>query len=419
MSMTIGRCSLSDDPNGGSIRVSGDRLVFNADLTGSSADDVLAKLHQLAGLVGNTDEPAVPFTWSEDARFDGFYRVVSIEVTPSTVFLVTGSAQFRIELERVPNFAAPHLETIVGSLVRTNVHSVTAPAGILMCQYDGGSYAREWPVPATYTWTLEDGSTKVYGNLAAPKAAATYSGFIRPADYYKSCCKLEVQYGSTWYPVHGSQLPIGVGANWRISNGAVRLYPTSVSGNGRFTVEQFLTGAAWSGREFGVLRSSTTFENATTDSSGNPAPVTVLVNRPELVVVRVKSLSGGTGGLVSYDFTIRRGNPFIELQIQQQYSSLFSTQAWGVGTSAVIAMTAFTGGARATAATSSLRAHIASPNTVSKDLVNGRVYLTAAASSASFSVAADYVWGATAFSDTAFRDLFFAARMERQRVVPR
>ena len=419
MSMTIGRCSLTDDPDGRTIRVSGTHLAFSADITGSSVDDCLAKIFQLTALTDDSDEDVLPFTWSEDARWDGWWKVKSLSVTPASVFLSTGYASFSIDMERVPNFAAPHLETVVGSLLRTNVHAVTTPTGVLMAQYDGGSYAREWPVPVTYTWALEDGSTKVYA-VAGPKASAQYSGFIRPADYYKSGCKIEVKFGSTWYPMHGAQLPIATGLNWRISNGAVRLYPTSVSGNGRFTVEQYLTGAAWSGREFGVLRSSTTFENATTDSSGNAAPVTVLINRPEVVVVRVKAASGSTAGLVSYDFTIRRGNPFVEVQIQQQYSSLFTTQAWGIGTSAVVAMTTFTGGARATANDANgLRAHIASPNTVTKDLVNGRVYLTAAASSASFSVAPDYVWGATAFTDTAFRDLYFAARFERMRVVPR
>jgi len=413
MTITLGRATGLRMAN---LRRSSKRQQLQGLILAASADELDARRQQLQGLPG---EEVVPLTSTEDPTLDGFYSVRSVDVERWGIER-SGSARFSADLERVANFAAPHFETIVGSIVRTNVHSVTAPPGILTSMYAGGSYAQEFPVPATYTWTLEDGSTKVYGNLAAPRTVATWQSFIRPADYYKSGCKIEVKYGSTWYPIHGDQVPIGVGTNWRISNGAVRLYPTSVSGNGRFTVEQFLTGAAWTGREFGIMRSSTTFENATTDSSGNAAPVTVLLNRPEVCSVRVKAASGGTGGLVAYDCTIRRGNPFVEVAIAQQYSSLFTTQAWGIGTSAVVAMTSFTGGARATANDANgLRAHIASPLTTSKDLVNGYVYLTSAAATATFSVAPDYVWGATAWSDTAFRDLYFSSRYERQRVVPR
>lgn len=412
MSMTIGRCSISEDPWGGSLRMRGDEVSFVSEFGAASAAEYQAKAQQLRGLMDNPDEDVFPFTWSEDATFDGFYRNLDIDIEPSEVALATGYAKFRCRMRRATaGFATPAFEILSSLTVRTNSHSVTTPTGIVTAWYPAAGYTMEIDPTATIgPIATEDGSNTLSGySVAAPLSTTAYQSWVKPADYYKSQAKIEVQYGSTWHAIHGRDLPLAVGTNWRISNGRVRMYPSTTGGNGRFTVEHY-PADAWEGKEYGILN-GTSFVPATEDSSGNALTATVMVNRPEIVVVRTRHVN------VTYDWVVRRGDLWIEVAITQPAAN--TNQQWGVGVSTAEAMTAFTGGARATANDAAgNRCLISIPSTVSTDLVNGKVYLTTAADSAVVQVCPDYYFGGGG-SDTSTRDYFLAARSERQRIVPR
>lgn len=424
MSMTIGRAAIADDPWAGTLRARGNRVSFRSELGAASVDEAKARMQQLLGLVGNADEEVVPFTWSEDATFDGFYRVTDVQFDWTAATLNTGWCPFSIDMERVAGgFAKPRFETVATTVVRTNSHSITAPAGIMYAFYTPTAYDTDRStIPAGVggggaTLTTDEGSVTVgYWSVAS---TYTWRRFVKPADFYKGGVRLEVKYGSTWYPVHGLHIPSATAGDWRISNGYCRVYPTSASGNGRFTIETYRSGS-WVGREFAVAwyddtgagwGYGTTF-TATGDSNGFITP-SVLINSPKLVVVRCAV------GPYTTTFSLRAADTWVEVTSNDASSSADSLHL-GLKCSSTVASTTFTGGLRATSNDANgLRYLISSTEAVTADTTNGRLYLdTDTVSSTTWQITADYQVGVTT-SATGVRDLFMQARSERERVVAR
>jgi hypothetical protein len=262
-----------------------------------------------------------------------------------------------------------------------------------------------------WTFTLEEGAQK-WHTAFAPTGPTSYFVATKPADYYLNTARIEIKYGSTWYPVVGQQVPVGTGVDWRITNGLARLYPTSVSGNGRFTVEDWLGTSAWVGREYGVITAASTFVNATGTTS-DPSSLKIVKNSPEIVVVRVRQQSDA-GAL--FDFVLRKGDSFVEVNVYQPDNA--TTQTWGIQQSTVTASTSSAGSIRSNAAASSRYQQISCTSTVTADTANGGLRLSSAASTAAFAVFPHADLG-VAYGATSTRDLFFAARSERVRVVTR
>ena len=414
MSMTIGRCSLTEDPSGSSLTVSGNVVSFSLREPASSVDDCKAKMQQLSGLLENMDEEVFPLTWTEDATFDGFYKVLSLRLSPLPVYLSTGFFEFDITVQRIGGgFARPQFESIVQQVVRTNSHGVTAPAGFDLSWYAGTNTEADVAFSGIWNLTLAEGSQK-WHTLNAPTGPTSYYVSTRAADYYLNTARVEVLYGATWYPVMGQQVPLGTGVNWRISNGAVRLYPTSVSGNGRFTVEAYRPAdGLWIGKEYGIITAASTFVNATGTSS-DPGSLKIVKNSPEIVVVRVRQQAEAGA---QFDFTLRKGDLWAELAVMQPTGA--TSQTWGVQFSSAVASTSSTGAIRSTAATSSRYQQISCPSTVTADTVNGGLRLTTAASTASFAISPNADVFGLGFTADAMRDSFLAARSERVRVVTR
>lgn len=413
MSMTIGRASLTTDPLRNSVSIDGDTLRFSASLGATSVDDCKAKMQQLAGLVDNRDEDVFPFTCTGDSSFDGFYRVTGLAIEPLDRYLTLGQCRFSIAMERIGGgFARPQFESIVQQIVRTNSHGVTAPAGFDLSWYAGTSTEADVAYSGIWSFTHSEGAHKWHTGFA-PSGPSTYLIATKPADYYLNSARIEVKYGSTWYPVHGQQVPLGTGVNWRIANGITRLYPTSVSGNGRFTVEGWRSGDGWQGVEYGLIASASVFVNATGTTS-DPSSLKIVKNTPEIVVVRTRQ-QAEEGAVI--DWTLRKGDYHVEINIYQPDGA--SANNWGVRMSTVTASTAATAGTlRSSGTTASRYQQIMCPSTVTADTVNGSLRLTSATSTAVFAVAPDADLGiGTAAS--VLRDVFFAARSERVRVVTR
>ena len=413
MSMTIGRCSIARDPYPGTFSHQGNTISFRSDNGATSLNQSTALNQQLLGLVENFDEEVFPFTWSLDSTYDGFYKVRSVQVDPESTYITSGVSRFSIVMERTGGgYSRPQFESIVQQVVRTNSHAVTAPAGFDLSWYAGAGTEADVAFTGIWNLTLADGAQKWHTNTA-PSGPSSYYVSTKPADYYLNTARVEVQYGGTWYPVVGQQVPLGTSVNWRISNGAIRLYPTSVSGNGRFTVESWRSGDGWVGREYGIITAASTFVNAT-GTSADPSSVKIVKNAPEVVVVRVRQQAEAGA---QFDFTLRKGDFHVEIAIMQPTGA--TTQTWGVQLSAVTASTSSTGAVRSTATTSSRYQQISCGSTVTADTVNGGLRLSAAASTAVFAVSPDADIQGLAFTAANMRDVFLAARSERVRVVTR
>ena len=417
MTMTIGRAAVNEDPY--DLQVSGNSVSFSFMLGATDANNGLALIQQLSGLLDNPDEPTIPFTWTEDPSFDGFYMIESLNITPVMVYLSTGEAVCSVSMSKVRGFSRPQFETVVTTAVLTNGHGVTAPLGIGYGGYQPSGYfesdaTQSIATISTGTLATEDG-TVAFGRSVAPLTTTPWQMFTSPADYYKGQAKIEVKYGSIWYPIHGRQIPRGVGLNWRISNGYCRAYPTQNGTAFHLTVETYRSGS-WFGSEFGaaiysagVFSSFVSIAGTTGVAAADPF---VVVNTPERVSIATSSaLSAPTSG-VSNVFSLRATDTWVEL-------SIANSTGIGIVRTTNEAGTGFAGGVAATANNANgLRYLIATPTTSTTDTTKGGITSGATGTRALYQVSADYQVGVQT-TTTTVRDLFYATRSERRRVVPR
>jgi hypothetical protein len=215
---------------------------------------------------------------------------------------------------------------------------------------------------------------------------------------------------------------MALGANWRISNGYCRVYPSATGGSSTksFTVETYRSGS-WVGSEFtaafynaGVFSA---YLNTTGDATGYADPV-VLTNSPSCVSISlpVPSTLGVAYGKYACILTLRNLDTFIEAT----YVPSTALNGYGFVRTTNTASTAFTGGVRATANDANgLRYLIAVHKTSTADTTKGGVTAgNIAAEVGQFAITADYQVG-VATTDTGVRDLFYAARSDKRRVVVR
>lgn len=418
MTMTIGRASINEDPYGGTIRMAGNMLQFESSIIGADVNEMKARMFQLEGLVDNGDEPVVPFTWTEDTTLNGYYRVRAVQLAPVSVYLATGECPFSITLERIESFNRPALETVMSSILMQNPAAVTTPTGLYTTTFIPGSGYYEFDGTPAGTLTTEDGSLG-YGTAAL---ASAYSGlsYVSPADYYKATARIEVKFGSTWYPWIGDQMPAGIGLNWRISNAYVRLYPTANGSDFYFKVETYRAGN-WVGQEFtnsvysaGVFSSYRSTTGLTGVGAGDPV---ILMNTPKRVIVQAYTHSAASFATrVPNLFSIRMGDTWAEMR------SVHDTNV-GLIRSSNEAGTAFSGGVRATANDANGLRYLISVggcSVATADTTKGGVRPSTGPTvgGVTFQIAPDYQAGVFT-TDTAVRDLFYAVRTERLRVVAR
>lgn len=303
MTVTIGRASLTDIFD---VRLSGRRLTFTTDIEAASADEMKATRQQLAGMLENTDETVFPFSWSEDPSLGGFYRVVRVDVPSTEVMLTSGYIpEVEVELEQIPGYANPWFEVLFSAVARANGHGSTAPAGIIGFPVDTTDvYNYEWGVLAPGgSATVADGSIRE-ASVNAPQSLTSARYATTPAAFYVGGCRIEVKYGSTWYPVVGRQIPRNT--VWRISNGKTRL--TSANGATAGTLEAWDTvAAAWQSTNVKHLQVLGPSGIGLGDGTNQPA-VTILRNSPEQVVVQATGpLTSGATNHLKVAYALGRG----------------------------------------------------------------------------------------------------------------
>jgi len=376
--------------------------------TAADLNHARALKHQLLGL---TADPVVPVTWSVDANVDGFYTATSVSVDAEPgVSEIRGAMPYSVSLRRVGGgLAKPRFETMTQSILRTNAHSVTAPTGIAAAYYTP-SYAYDIDVAdlagSTGTITTEDGTvTRV---LVGPLSATTWRHWVKPADFYKGMCRLELKFGSVWYPVHGTDVPLAIADGWRIGNGFARGYPSNANTTKGIKVEVYDT-SAWNGQEmcrftYDSGGATWTAQHTTGNSTAWAVPK-VLHNRPELVAVQVIVDNN------PITFSIRPGDSWIEASFGRMTDTPSRDEGFGI--TSTYASTSFTGGIRGTADDGNgLRYAIAAAKTGTKDTTNGRVSWGTDNEYPVFALAAD-----DGAATSTFLDRVCAARSERRMVV--
>lgn len=366
MTLTIGRATV-DNPekvssSGGRITVEGDIAPAN----GSDAlnvDEFLARRLQLVNLIDTPDMDVWPVTWSEDSTIDGFYRVRRAEVDPASVYLVSGVGRYRVELERPVGLVSPLVECSTTSVIMTNAAAVTSTDAKSVWAAPGEADAVESPAkaapqPAAGTRTPDgDAAVKLF-RVVTGQSSGTF--LVEPADFWAAAARVEMTFdsGTTWYETVGRSLPLDA-TNWRISNGLVRITPSS---SGIVDIE-FFNGTTWCTAQ--PVNLEMRFPSAPTYSYrfvyDTVVSAVVLRNSPEVCSLRLtikpsSLLSGSDDWMVyayaSLDITIRRGD--VLARFTHTPRGAYGYSFVGVGTPAG-AQTTLTSGVRGDATVNSGR----------------------------------------------------------------
>lgn len=415
MSITVGRLGLTPTlaDEHASWKMDGDRMSLSGNLHNATLADAKTLRHQILGLVDNPDEPVVPFTWSTDADWDGFYRVlgggVTIELAGS---LDSGYFPFDLTLERVPGWASPLFELRTIGTVRANDHSITTsntrPFVGLPDDIEGFS---EFFTGSTKTTVAADGHTVRHydGTTGAGRNHffdATPSFFLAPSDFYDGAATIKI----------GGDIVVGRQAintptDWEIGNGLVRIVDGASAGE--FNVEHW-DGSAWDSIIYNYGLGTTWV-----DIDIDPHTVTVLRNTPEVCSVRFTTTAPASSGVdyaFTVDATVRRGSRFVETR----FDSGAGFAKWGVTRSSVEAgtVTSLTGCMRANANDGNGNRYVmCTPHAATFDTTNGRLTRTSSTTNASWAFGAE-VPGSTAdpWDAQTLSYQFHSAVGERQRL---
>lgn len=373
MTITLGRASVNEDPWSG-LRVAGRRVTFESDINATSVNEFKARLAQLSGLVDNPDEQIVPFTWSEDSTFDGFYRVRKVEARWEATTLTTGVCPIEVEIERIDGYAAPQFEAVASVVDMTNAHGLPTASPVARVALPNTDL-REASIPRTTAGstsgafnlgtsrTTDDGT--VIDASISHNATVLWQWATPAAYYYVGSARFEQAYGGTYYPLHGRQaVNPGASSPWRISNGLVRA--TVNYDTGSVSVAHY-DGSQWdTAKTFWI-------GGATTAMTVSSAPIVrVMRNTPEQVSVRliVKTSAGSQQNTL--DLSLRRGCRWVSFLLNSS-----NQNDWYIERTTVEAGTALTGGFRATSTDADGNRYIlASPLAQTNNLPNGRLKTT-------------------------------------------
>lgn len=378
----------------------------------SSAAQMKAVRQNVLGL-GELDEPVVPVEFSDDTDFDGFYEVTSSSVDTSAEFVSKNRVAWSVGLRRIPDYALPQIEAVLFGSFRSNSHAITPLSLLWFPSSAFNVYASISPSRnsfGTVTRTTDDGSVLGYYPRSGSSSAAeraTLQYMIGPSDWYDGACRVEVNYGGTYYPVVGrNPYSLLSSTGWRITNGRLRVAPSATAG--RLDVSVYDTsGAAWETTTFKLYTS--------TGGSDIDAILTfaILRNSPEEVVVRLGLQESITAVVPTkfrhtLDLTLRRGEHHVECYWTTEQGSVLGY----VKPNTVTASTTLTGGIRATSNDAAGNRYVIyTPRGKTNDLVNGGLNLTAAATSFPFCIGIEYGGSGSSYPNDAagLSDEYFGA----------
>ena len=430
MSLTIGRVVLADPDE---VKVSGDQVDFTVEMSNTTLQDLKAARQQLAGLVNNPDEEAIPVIWSEDSTFDGFYRVLNVSIPSSPTMLTNFYVPpATISLRRVGGYANPWFELVTQAVVRTNGHGITAPSTIIATTPAvstlSGDIVDLYPsitAGSPNSRTISNGFTIGVYRRTAPITVTSVRYSALASSFYLGGATIELQYGtSTWYPVvgyqtydHGATSFLGTPVSaWRISNGIIRLTSTTVptsAGAGILEIWDNVAGA-W----------ETTTQTVSWTSSGGIGnlgsnvvikALVVVRNSPEQVTIRVQTAAK------SETWTIQRGAHFAMCTVYDPSLNTPGNPGYRLGFSGTgVAGTSITGGIRQTSNDASGNRLVLATNTARTAITaDTAIQPTSQSHSSTYMIGIELGGSSAVAGDTAadLVEQFIGAVAWRQRIV--
>jgi hypothetical protein len=411
-SLTVGRFTV--DATDKADITGSDQLSISGEITESTLAAAQARRQQCLGLIGDTDQPVVPFTYTEDSTLNGFYRVASGSVTTIPVSLVVFSFKFELRLTRVPNYTQPVIEICTSGPDRADKPGGVTSAPWSAVPDDAQGYDQAGATTVYKTRTGPGGSVKWYG-------AAAYSGpaygrcLIAPGDWYDMAATISVD----GYPVQGRQIPgEGNEIDWIIGNGLIEVRGVGVSGGsgGSYLADLFMpnnAGTGWGtgyGLQFGWYDGSN-FQNVYPAGS-----IYVVRNTPEecILGLRLSTHTAATNDSYSVDLhlRLRRGAFYVEC-----YFTSNITLKHGIKTNSVVSTAAFGGsneGMRASGDDGDGNRLVAFTTLTNTQDGNGRIYATTAAKKVNLGIGCERAGGSSVAPNrnTDLRDQYMVAASE-------
>lgn len=370
--ITLNEIDAWDESSGGKVR-------WSADFLCSSVAEATALRAQAVGLLG-PDEPIVPVVWSDDSTRTGFYRVLDVSVPSHELMLSNGIVKVSGTLERVVPQPGRGESYLVGSKRAAYIvmgtgadynHGVPADTKGYAVKA-GGTYVAA--TAATRTGPGASISFYTHASLTGD-LLATYT--LPPGDWYDGAAKIT----ANGYTVVGRECPYDV-ATWSLTNGIIKIEPGAGSGLFQMTLPIPATPTSWGTPiEFDIGY----YNGGWVSYAADAVQVHVLRNSPvecgiRLVLNVTTPYSAATQTTTFVDLLLRRG-----AHVMDVYISSPDAAKMGISTTAVTALTAITGGVRRTSDdTNGNRFTIHGNLAYTTDLVNGRLYLTAANATGDF-----------------------------------
>jgi len=279
---------------------------------------------QLLGYVNSPDEAFVPVLWDDDPSVAGYYRVLSVSVTPHRAGAFLGYYAFAVTIERVTGYAAPLIELHSLGTVRTNEHSSAtatqsycfpaAAQSIAFLSEASGSFI---PFAAARTREGARGDVLSYDQLASQRYTAQF--YVDPAGYYDGAAT--VLAGDDLAVVVGRQVP-NTPDSWRVTNGLFEVEPDGSGGFG-LRCRMFLDGAFTDWVPFSIISSGVLLDPRVP----LPAPhtITILRNGPEEVAIRLltaapSAFTGNAYSPIYVDISLRRGARWVGVELRSVFN---------------------------------------------------------------------------------------------------
>lgn len=389
-----------------------DTVAITADYQSTAVSDGMFVRDQLLAYP-TPDEDVIPIILTSESRSSGFYRPLRTSILTEQLSRIRGHIfNYRMDLQRVAQFALPLVEVVQNGALLTNAQGAVAgdtqgfsatPAAALD-YFDGSS---------PYVRSTSDGNLNCYG-FGSGLGSVVYRFSLKPADFYIGAARIEQ--GTTLRPVVGRNLFQYDVANWRLSNGLVRVTPNA-GGTGKFDVSHW-KGAAWA-----AAKTYSLFDGVASTTAINT--VSVLRNSPEECALRLTFTTGQRNAL-TVDLSLRRGDRMVRM-----YLVCAIPRAWKLQRDVVEAATALsygalpvvTGAIRATAADADGNRYVLVSDgaATTNDLVNGSIRWTFTSLTGDFGIGSEIGGAGAVFPDDAnsLAQQYLAAQTESQRVVAR
>lgn len=307
---------------------------------------------QLAGLVGDEDDPIVPFTCSEYPELDGYYLInkADSELLPR-VSTESGVVAWSVQMVRVKGGGGQTMVVSLRALAaeRSTPFTLTLEERVwfpnsrqdfTFGDFDGATgssndIAKVDPYESVDTGGTVGGDVHIQ-RFQISDSSLPFSGggeyFCWPEYYYNGACRFDFRSGSSAalsnFPAAGTIYKPYLSGGWKLSNGLIRISPWQDGSSNRvYLLEHWKASTeAWVSIAY-LYRDyfTTSWQNgqigtSTPEGSGiapvvnsRPDPI-ILRNDPTTITIRIPHERGYE------DLTIRRGMGYVEWSYYHELS---------------------------------------------------------------------------------------------------